>query len=185
MASFRRAAVVLVDDRFDRGDGPEPACAWSRPNASSAARRASGELAGLLTPPPLLCQERRHGGSSQSWLPDRTKGSRLGTGLPRPARDCSVSTKGSRPGTDPPRPARDCAVSGHENPSRRNFRPARVVAGTGHRGFLCGERSWARRFGRWPSRPGVSVAAPATCPGALRARIGLCRSPTRSPFANA
>jgi hypothetical protein len=29
-----------------------------------------------------------------------------------------------------------------------------------------------------------SVAARATCPGALRARIGLCRSPTRSPFSS-
>jgi hypothetical protein len=24
---MRRTAVVLADDRFDRGDGPEPACA--------------------------------------------------------------------------------------------------------------------------------------------------------------
>jgi hypothetical protein len=45
----------------------------------------------------------------------------------------------------------------------------------------CGERGRARRFGRWASSPCFSVAAPATCPGALRARIGLCRSPTRSP----
>jgi len=44
-----------------------------------------------------------------------------------------------------------------------------------------GERGRARRFGRWASSPCFSVAAPATCPGALRARIGLCRSPTRSP----
>ena len=27
--SIRRTAVVLADDRFDRGDGPEPACAWA------------------------------------------------------------------------------------------------------------------------------------------------------------
>ena len=40
---------------------------------------------------------------------------------------------------------------------------------------------WAGRFARWASSPGFSVAAPATCLVALRARIRRCRLPTDSP----
>src|SRR5213076_1873684 len=36
-------------------------------------------------------------------------------------------------------------------------------------------------LGRWAVSPGFSVAAPATCPVALRARIRRCRLPTGSP----
>src|SRR5215211_2871659 len=35
--------------------------------------------------------------------------------------------------------------------------------------------------GRWASSPGFSAAAPATCPGALRARMRRCRLPIASP----
>src|SRR5918995_2093109 len=40
---------------------------------------------------------------------------------------------------------------------------------------------WAGPLGRWAQSPGFSVAAPATCPVALRARIRRCRLPTGSP----
>src|SRR5215211_4193177 len=36
-------------------------------------------------------------------------------------------------------------------------------------------------LGRWAQSPSFSVAAPATCPGALRARMRRCRLPTASP----
>ena len=74
-------------------------------------------------------------------------------------------------------------VSGHENSQRQgsSVRPRTsahraqgilvVENAVGHAGLDDGLRARA-----------VSVAAPATCPGALRARIGLCRSPTRSPY---
>src|SRR3954468_11000467 len=49
-------------------------------------------------------------------------------------------------------------------------------------GRLWENAGWAGRFGRWACwSPGVSVAAPATCPVALRARIRRCRLPTGSP----
>jgi hypothetical protein len=54
-------------------------------------------------------------------------------------------------------------------------------SGDRDRGFL-GNACWAGRLlddGR--SSPGFSVAAPATCPVALRARIRRCRLPTASP----
>ena len=77
---------------------------------------------------------------------------------------------------------RDAWFSGHENPSGRNRRSGRLLALTGHRGILVVENAAGHAVcGRWASSPWFSVAAPATCPGAPRARIGLCRSPTRSP----
>ena len=74
---------------------------------------------------------------------------------------------------------RSCC-SGHENPAGRVPRARRVLAGHRAQGILLwrtqlGTPFWTMGF------PCFSVAAPATCPGALRARIGLCRSPTRSP----
>ena len=49
----------LSDDRFDRGDGPEPACA-ERPSAGRATGGASRDGLGVLTPALLLRQERGH-----------------------------------------------------------------------------------------------------------------------------
>ena len=75
-----------------------------------------------------------------------------------------------------------CSVSGHENPSGRNRRSGRVLAAHRAQGILVVENVVGHAVcGRWAESPCFSVAAPAICPGALRARIGLCRSPTRSP----
>src|SRR5215212_2077497 len=49
------------------------------------------------------------------------------------------------------------------------------------RGAFWENVGWAGRFGGWASSPGFSVAAPATCPVAPRARIRRCRLPTGSP----
>ena len=73
------------------------------------------------------------------------------------------------------------ARRGMKNPPRRNRRPGRVAAG--HRtGGSCVENAVGHAVLDDGLRVrALSVAAPASCPGALRARIGLCRSPTRSP----
>src|SRR3954447_25526151 len=57
---------------------------------------------------------------------------------------------------------------------------ADVGSGDWDRG-LWENAGWAGRFARWASSPGFSVAAPATCLVALRARIRRCRLPTGSP----
>src|SRR5215218_4961077 len=57
----------------------------------------------------------------------------------------------------------------------------RLRVGRLGRGAFWENAGWAGRFARWASSPGFSVAAPATCPVALRARIRRCRLPTGSP----
>src|SRR3954447_14294239 len=57
---------------------------------------------------------------------------------------------------------------------------ADVGSGDWERG-LWENAGWAGRFARWALSPGFSVAAPATCLVALRARIRRCRLPTGSP----
>ena len=76
-----------------------------------------------------------------------------------------------------------CSVSGHENPASRVLRVRRVLAGHRAQGNPVVENAVGHAVLDDGLRVrAVSVAAPATCPGAPRARIGLCRSPTRSPF---
>src|SRR5215217_4819462 len=81
---------------------------------------------------------------------------------------------------------RGCRFSGHENGARRLlFWSWPLGSGDRDRGFW-ENACWAGRFlddGR--SSPSFSLAAPATCPVALRARIRRCRLPTASPTCRA
>ena len=77
-------------------------------------------------------------------------------------RDCHISLGGRRVA------CRDDAFrdSGHENPPSRNRRPGRVLAVHRAQGdSCCGERSRARRFGRWTSSPCLVGGGPCDLPG--------------------
>ena len=87
---------------------------------------------------------------------------------------------GSRQGAGKPHETN--GKSGHENAARGLLSGARPLrSGDRDRGSS-GERRLGRPFlRRWAVSPGFSVAAPATGPVALRARIRRCRLPTVLP----
>src|SRR3954447_11193692 len=77
---------------------------------------------------------------------------------------------------------RDSPYSRHETaPWRRRCHPVADLGSANWDRGLRENAGWAGRFARWASSPGFSVAAPATCLVALRARIRRCRLPTGSP----
>jgi hypothetical protein len=57
--SIRQTAVALADDRFDRGDGPELACAWATVRCCGRHELSSRGLSGIPSRVPVECRDVR------------------------------------------------------------------------------------------------------------------------------
>jgi hypothetical protein len=127
--------------------------------------------------------------------PDRARrGLKDGQAVPTPPQDRSARNDAA---THQPRPfsrhpleakrqpasdARDAWTSGHEN-GPGSWRPVLTLGSVDRDGGFLGERMVGRPVWTMGFEPGLcSVAAPATCPVALRARMRRCRLPTGSPL---
>jgi hypothetical protein len=145
--SIRRTAAVLADYRFDRDDGPEPACAWATREAcalsvgwpSLGARRSSGRLGAVRPLRQSVRTPVRH---------ERVVAS-VPTAVAVVPMARALAEVSSRPTVEPRRPRRrpDCPTRG--GASRR------------------GPRTMGRPLGRAPGESPVSTF-PTARPGCAR-----------------